>query len=153
MNTPENISSPQGRTEIIKLVGDVNLIKNNPHGSQIIGVDAISFTRYKRYNWYNWHNLHDQDMLTVVSVSDKKTNTLQTSYEIFSDGTVTQCEHDPNMPGKTIKRTILKNVSAAGIITTYGPPEKRQMRDGKTTIFEPVVKRELVLVPKGENSQ
>jgi hypothetical protein len=47
----------------------------------------------------------------------------------------------------------LENVLAAGTISTYGPREERKMEDGTTEIIQPVLKRELVLVPKGKNSQ
>jgi len=141
MEGAENISPPQSRIKITELSpGGTKLIETNPPGSQRIESDAISI-----------RDPNTPTAITVISVLDKERNTLKTSYEILPDGRVIQYEHNPDKPGEIVKRTPLENVLAAGIITTYGPPEERQ-KDGETKIVEPVVKkRELVLVPKGNN--
>jgi len=142
MESAENISPPQGRMEINEFFpGGEKLIKANLPDSQRIEFDGIATSG------------KDSNMPTIVSVLDKERKVLETSYEISSDGTVIQCKHNPDKPEEIIERTQLEDVLAAGTITKYGPPEERQMEDGTTKTIEPVVKRELVLVPKGENSQ
>ena len=142
MENKENISPPPqiSRIEITELSPEGRKLIKTPPGSQRIEFDAISI-----------RNPNTPTAITVISVLDKERNTLKTSYEILPDGRVIQYEHNPDKPGEIVKRTPLENVLAAGIITTYGPPEERQ-KDGETKIVEPVVKkRELVLVPKGNN--
>jgi hypothetical protein len=131
--TEEGNLNPTGRREIKELVrGGKDLIEKCPN-PQKIEFDAISI---------------GVEGLTVVSVLDKESNSLTISYEILSDGGVIQCKHDPRNPGEIIERTRLKNLVAAGVITTYGPPEQRQTEDGEERTIEPIERRELVLVPK-----
>jgi hypothetical protein len=140
MDRAEKISPPQGRIEITELFPEArNLIETNLPGSQRIEFDGMDIAGMNPMR------------PTSVSILDKERKVIMRSYHILRDGTVIECEYDPNKPGEIIERKHLKNVLAAGIITTYGPPEKKQMKDGTTETIGPVVKRELVLVPKGKN--
>jgi|YNPMSStandDraft_1061717.scaffolds.fasta_scaffold15023_1 hypothetical protein len=142
MENRENISPPQGRIEITEFFpGGRKLIEANPPNSQRIKFDGIATSD------------KDSNMPTIISVLNKERKVLETSYEISSDGTVIKCKHDPDNPEEIIERTQLEDVLAAGTITKYGPPEERQMEDETTKTTEPVVKRELVLLKKGRNSQ
>jgi len=142
MENRENISPPQGRIEITEFFpGGEKLIKANLPGSQRIEFDGMDIAGMNPMR------------PTSVSILDKERKVIMRSYHILRDGTVIECEYDPNKPGEIIERKHLKNVLAAGTITTYGPPEETQMKDGTTETIQPVVKRELVLVQKGKNSQ
>jgi len=139
MENRENISPPQCRIEITEFFsGGEKLIKANLPDSQRIEFDGIVIR---------------SNIPTIVSVLNKERKVLETSYEISSDGTVIQRKHKLDNPKEIIERTQLKNVLAAWTISTYDPREERKMEDGKTEIIQPVLKRELVLVPKGKNSQ